>query len=74
MIESEFERGLFALRQEKLNQIAALAQKTYPNQFPRETLAITWRWTRPTSGLILCRQEPMPILRSQPPWGAPARS
>ena len=33
MIESEFERGLFALRQEKLNQIAALAQKTYPNQY-----------------------------------------
>jgi len=28
VIESEFERGLFALRQEKLNQIAALAQKT----------------------------------------------
>ncbi len=33
MIESEFERGLFALRQEKLNQIAALGQKTYPNQY-----------------------------------------
>ena len=25
--------GLFALRQEKLNHIAALAQKTYPNQY-----------------------------------------
>ena len=33
MFESEFERGLFALRQEKLNQIAALGQQTYPNQY-----------------------------------------
>ena len=33
MIESEFERGLFALRLEKLNQIDALGQKTYPNQY-----------------------------------------
>ncbi len=33
MFESEFERGLFALRQEKLNQIAALGQQTYPNSY-----------------------------------------
>ncbi len=33
MFESEFERGLFALRQEKLKQIAALGQQTYPNQY-----------------------------------------
>jgi lysyl-tRNA synthetase class 2 len=33
VFESEFERGLFALRQEKLNQIAALGQQTYPNQY-----------------------------------------
>ncbi len=31
--ESEFERELFALRQEKLNQIEALGQAKYPNQF-----------------------------------------
>lgn len=33
MFESEFERNLFSLRQEKLAQIAALGQQTYPNQF-----------------------------------------
>ncbi|AXC14492.1 Lysyl-tRNA synthetase (class II) [Acidisarcina polymorpha] len=33
MFESKFEGDLFALRQEKLNQIAALAQQTYPNRF-----------------------------------------
>ena len=33
MFESEFERNLFALRQEKLNQITALGQQTYPNQY-----------------------------------------
>jgi lysyl-tRNA synthetase class 2 len=33
VFESEFERGLFALRQEKLTQIAALGQQTYPNQY-----------------------------------------
>ncbi len=33
MFESEFERNLFALRQEKLDQIAALGQSTYPNQY-----------------------------------------
>ena len=33
MFESEFERNLFALRQDKLHQIAALGQQTYPNQF-----------------------------------------
>ncbi len=31
--ESEFERGLFALRQEKLDAIAALGQQRYPNQY-----------------------------------------
>lgn len=33
MFESEFERNLFALRQEKLGQIEALGQKAYPNAF-----------------------------------------
>jgi lysyl-tRNA synthetase class 2 len=33
LFESEFESNLFALRQEKLRQIAALGQQTYPNQF-----------------------------------------
>lgn len=33
MFESEFERNLFALRREKLNQITALGQQTYPNQY-----------------------------------------
>ncbi|MBW4027501.1 MAG: lysine--tRNA ligase [Acidobacteria bacterium] len=33
MFASEFERELFALRQEKLKQIAALGSETYPNQY-----------------------------------------
>jgi lysyl-tRNA synthetase, class II len=33
LFESEFEANLFALRQDKLSQIAALGQQTYPNQF-----------------------------------------
>jgi len=33
VFESEFERGLFALRQEKLKQIAALGQQTYPHSY-----------------------------------------
>ncbi len=33
MFESEFERNLFALRKEKLNQITALGQQAYPNQY-----------------------------------------
>ena len=33
MFESEFERNLFALRQDKLRQIAELGQQAYPNQF-----------------------------------------
>ena len=33
MFESEFERGLFALRKEKLKQIEALGQRAYPNSF-----------------------------------------
>jgi lysyl-tRNA synthetase, class II len=33
LFESEFERNLFALRQDKLRQISALGQQTYPNQF-----------------------------------------
>jgi len=33
VFESEFERNLLALRQEKLSQIAALGQATYPNQY-----------------------------------------
>ncbi|MGA8159974.1 MAG: amino acid--tRNA ligase-related protein, partial [Acidobacteriaceae bacterium] len=33
MFESEFERSLYALRQEKLKQIAAAGQPAYPNTF-----------------------------------------
>ncbi len=33
MFESEFERSLFALRQEKLQQIAALGHAAYPNHY-----------------------------------------
>src|SRR6202453_1315878 len=33
LFESEFERNLFALRQDKLRQIAELGQQAYPNQF-----------------------------------------
>ena len=35
MFESEFERNLFALRREKLQQIAELGQQAYPNQLQR---------------------------------------
>ncbi|MGA9983171.1 MAG: lysine--tRNA ligase, partial [Acidobacteriaceae bacterium] len=31
--DSEFERSLYQLRQEKLRQIAALGQQAYPNSF-----------------------------------------
>jgi lysyl-tRNA synthetase, class II len=34
VFESEFERNLFALRQEKLEAIAQLGQSAYPNRFP----------------------------------------
>ncbi|HEX4319604.1 MAG TPA: lysine--tRNA ligase [Acidobacteriaceae bacterium] len=34
MFDSEFERNLFALRQEKLQAIEALGQSAYPNRFP----------------------------------------
>ncbi|HEX4037367.1 MAG TPA: lysine--tRNA ligase [Acidobacteriaceae bacterium] len=34
MFESEFERSLYTLRQEKLKQIAGLGQSAYPNTFP----------------------------------------
>jgi lysyl-tRNA synthetase, class II len=33
VFESEFERNLYALRQEKLKQIAGLGQQAYPNSF-----------------------------------------
>jgi lysyl-tRNA synthetase class 2 len=33
LFESEFEGNLFALRKDKLRQISALGQQTYPNQF-----------------------------------------
>jgi lysyl-tRNA synthetase, class II len=33
LFESEFECNLFALRQDKLRQISALGQQTYPNQY-----------------------------------------
>jgi lysyl-tRNA synthetase, class II len=37
VFESEFERNLFALRQEKLEQIVALGQQAYPNAFAATT-------------------------------------
>lgn len=36
VFDSEFERNLFALRQEKLKAIEALGQQAYPNRFPAE--------------------------------------
>jgi lysyl-tRNA synthetase class 2 len=41
--ESEFEQGLFALRQEKLKEIEKLGQAVYPNRFParQDETAIT---------------------------------
>ena len=43
MFESEFERNLFALRKEKLNQITALGQQAYPNQYiASHTIADIW--------------------------------
>ena len=33
MFDSEFERGLFELRQQKLNEIEKLGQAKYPNQY-----------------------------------------
>src|SRR5579859_5400751 len=34
VFDSEFERNLFALRQEKLKAITELGQSAYPNRFP----------------------------------------
>ena len=36
MSDSEFELGLFALRQQKLNAIEELGQSAYPNRFPAD--------------------------------------
>ncbi len=46
MFDSEFERGLFELRKEKLVEIGKLGQAAYPNQFPfSHTIAdIRARW------------------------------
>jgi lysyl-tRNA synthetase class 2 len=51
VFDSEFERGLFELRQQKLRDIAALGQEAYPNRFPAEAgseadliAAIRTRW------------------------------
>ncbi len=41
VFESEFERNLYALRQEKLKQIAALGQPAYPNTFAPEGFEVT---------------------------------
>jgi len=41
VFESEFERNLYALRQEKLKQIAALGQQAYPNTFAPEGMEVT---------------------------------
>lgn len=51
MFESEFERNLFELRKSKLQQIEALGQAAYPNQFPfSHTLAaIRAEWNETTA-------------------------
>ena len=48
MFESEFERNLFTLRQEKLKQIEALGQQAYPYRFEStHTIAADPRRLRP---------------------------
>jgi lysyl-tRNA synthetase class 2 len=51
VFESEFERNLFELRKSKLQQIEALGQAAYPNQFPfSHTLAaIRAEWNETTA-------------------------
>src|SRR5579875_1910522 len=51
VFESDFERNLFALRQEKLKQIEALGQRAYPNSFAAtHTLeAVRSRWDNATA-------------------------
>ena len=46
MFESEFERNLFALRQEKLQAITGLGQSAYPNHFPASHIipAVRAQW------------------------------
>lgn len=50
MFESEFERNLFALRRDKLNQITALGQQAYPNQYvSTDTIPEIWAKYRETA-------------------------
>jgi lysyl-tRNA synthetase class 2 len=46
VFESEFERNLFALRQEKLQAITGLGQSAYPNHFPASHIipAVRAQW------------------------------
>ncbi|MGA2249439.1 lysine--tRNA ligase, partial [Terracidiphilus sp.] len=57
--ESEFERELFALRQDKLQQIEALGQAKYPNQFAfTHTIAdVRSKWNE-TAGETLEAEKP----------------
>jgi lysyl-tRNA synthetase class 2 len=51
VFESDFERNLFALRQEKLKQMEALGQAAYPNSFAAtHTVPEIWAKYRETSG------------------------
>jgi lysyl-tRNA synthetase class 2 len=51
VFESDFERNLFALRQEKLKQIEALGQTAYPNSFAAtHTVPKIWAKYHDTSG------------------------
>jgi lysyl-tRNA synthetase class 2 len=51
VFESDFERNLFALRQEKLKQMEALGQTAYPNSFAAtHTVPEIWAKYRETSG------------------------
>jgi lysyl-tRNA synthetase class 2 len=51
VFESDFERNLFALRQEKLKQIKALGQTAYPNSFAAtHTVPEIWAKYREASG------------------------
>jgi lysyl-tRNA synthetase class 2 len=51
VFDSEFERGLFDLRRQKLEEIAKLGQAAYPNQFPfsHTVEAIRAKWGEATA-------------------------
>ncbi len=59
VFESEFERNLFALRQEKLKQIEALGQPAYPNHFAAShTIPQVWEKYRDATAEQLDAERP----------------